>query len=181
MKRPPFAWHKVTKKLLRHYPNVAHLSQAIVSVSLQQIFLIDRLTLVGAFPVSTSRFGTGTMQNSFRTPLGAHCVVLKIGADRPLLTRFVGRRAQGKADLNTLNCIGDNDTICTRILWLTGLQQGYNKGGFFDSMRRYIYIHGTTDEKRIGVPSSLGCIRMRNHDVCKVFEVLQQGSLVYIL
>ena len=95
--------------------------------------------------------------------------------------RFKARRASGEiASLNRYATISSNDVICTRILWLTGLEPGINQGGQHDSKRRCIYIHGTIDEKRMGRTSSIGCIRMRNQDLTELFDVLQVGSLVHI-
>lgn len=107
---------------------------------------------------------------------------MKIGASEPLYRCFKTRRATDKiATLNPYTTIGSEDTICTRILWLAGLEPQINQGGYHDSERRYIYIHGTTDEKRIGRLSSIGCIRMKNLDVIEVFNALQQNSIVHII
>lgn len=107
---------------------------------------------------------------------------MKIGEGQPLLRYFKARRTTNKiASVNRYATISKADTVCTRILWLGGLEPRINQGGYCDSERRYIYIHGTTDEKRIGRPSSIGCIRMKNLDVLKVFDTLQQNSIVYII
>lgn len=138
--------------------------------------------LFGTYRVSTSRFGAGSRQNSLRTPLGAHHVCEKIGEGCEALTLFRGRRVVGEhGRVNPLATVSKIDAVCTRILWLEGLEPGYNRGGILDSRRRFIYIHGTIDECRIGVPSSIGCIRMRNDSVIKVFAALTTGSLVHIV
>ena len=106
---------------------------------------------------------------------------MKIGEGEPLYRRFKARQATDKiAALNLYATLSSEDAICTRILWLAGLEPKVNQGGYYDSQRRYIYIHGTTDEKRIGRPSSVGCIRMKNKDVVEVFDVLDCNSIVYI-
>lgn len=154
----------------------------MVSVAEQRVYLIDRMRLQASYMVSTSKYGTGTRHGSQRTPTGAHYVACKIGEDAPLLTVFVGRRAtRGKAVVDPPEAIGGRDVISSRILWLAGLEYGRNAGWQCDSMQRHIYIHGTDDEKRVGRPSSHGCIRMKNNDVCELFDVLHEGSLVYIL
>lgn len=181
VRRPSFPWYRIVRMMVRHYPRGAGLPQALVSISDQTIYLVRRFHLLASYPISTSRFGTGTIWHSYRTPLGVHCVAQKIGAASSLLTRFKARRRQGKAKLNPLPTISSEDAVCTRILWLDGLENRYNRNGFLDSLRRCIYIHGTIDEKRIGRPSSLGCIRMRNTDVCRVFDLLENNSLVCIL
>lgn len=145
------------------------------------MYLVKNMHLCGTYRISTSRFGTGSRQNSLHTPLGAHRVCEKIGEGYATLTLFRGRKAvEERAQLNPLATISRVDAVCTRILWLEGLEPGYNLGGCFDSRRRFIYIHGTVDERRIGIPSSIGCIRMRNDSVIKVFAALATGSLVYI-
>ena len=154
---------------------------ALVSIAAQRLYLIKRLHLVGSYRVSSSRYGVGSLWHSLRTPLGAHCVREKIGADCKPLTLFKGRKATGQqAVLNPLATVSASDAICTRILWLDGLEVGCNHGGYFDSARRCIYIHGTADERRLGRPSSIGCIRMGNEDVLEIFSALNVNSLVYI-
>ena len=74
----------------------------------------------------------------------------------------------------------DEDVITTRILWLEGLETGVNQGGQYDSLDRYIYIHGTSDEAHIGQPASIGCIRMKNEEVIDLFNRVEEGSLVLI-
>lgn len=147
----------------------------------QRIYVVKRLTLQSQYAVSTSRYGLGSSYGSYRTPTGVHAVAEKIGQGEPLLMRFKARGASGEiVSLNPYTTISSNDVICTRILWLTGLEHGINQGGQRDSKRRCIYIHGTIDEKRIGRPSSIGCIRMRNQDLIELFDILQVGSLVHI-
>ena len=155
---------------------------ALVSVAAQRLYLVKCLHLVGGYRVSTSRFGVGAFEHSRRTPPGAHCVHEKIGDGCAPLTLFRARRPAAKpAALNPLPTISVRDTVCTRVLWLDGLEPRCNRGGARDSASRFIYVHGTVDERRIGRPSSIGCIRMRNDDVIKVFNALVVGSLVYVI
>ena len=168
--------------MLRSYPQYARYPLALVDIRTQQLYLVKRLHLCGLYPVSTSRYGIGSVEDSYKTPQGVHRVAVKIGEGEPLYRCFEARRISGKiASLNPYATIGLEDTICTRILWLAGLEPRINQGGYHDSKRRYIYLHGTTDEKRIGRPSSIGCIRMKNLDVVEVFNILQKNSIVQII
>ena len=181
IERPGVPWYKYSRRVVRSYPDRALLPHALVSLSCQRIYLVKQLNLISVYPVSTSRFGVGSEWGSYRTPAGMHYVAEKIGGNAPLMTRFSRRQASAEiVALNQLAGISDRDIIATRIIWLAGLEERINRGGRLDSMRRCIYIHGTVDEKRIGRPASLGCIRMRNYDVCEVFDTLQINSPVYI-
>jgi|SRR5208283_5055033 len=124
---------------------------------------------------STSRFGLGQIEGSYRTPLGLHRVVEKIGGGWPPGTVFKGRRPigytwQGMPDAK----------ITTRILWLEGLEPGFNRGGNVDSHARYIYIHGTGDQTTIGKPMSCGCLHLADTDLIPLFDQLPGGTLVWI-
>ena len=180
--RPRFNWYRLARGLRGRYPRGRCRPLALVDVGVQRLYLVERLHLAAAYRVSTSRFGTGSRRGSRRTPLGAHRVREKIGYGCELLTLFRAREpVAGRASLNPLATISRRDAVCTRILWLEGLEPGVNLGGSFDSASRFIYIHGTVDERRIGRPSSVGCIRMSNADVVAVFGVLEPGSLVYVV
>ncbi|MHC1763033.1 MAG: L,D-transpeptidase family protein [Verrucomicrobiia bacterium] len=127
------------------------------------------------YRVSTSRFGTGQQSGSNRTPLGLHRVAEKIGGGYPAGTVFESRRAvgftwQGKPGA----------PIAHRILWLEGLEPGFNRGGNVDSHARYIYIHGLGDEPTLGRPASRGCIHMAGADLMPLFDRLPTGTLVWI-
>ena len=126
--------------------------------------------------VSTSRFGAGERSGSYRTPRGLHAIRAKIGAGAPRDTVFVGRRPTGEIYTDALaRQFPDRDWILTRILWLSGLEPGRNRLGPVDTMRRYIYIHGMPDSEPVGVPGSIGCIRMRNDDIVEFFELVPVG------
>lgn len=179
MKRPEFNWRKLCRLLSLKYPDRATLPVALVSVARQRMYLVDNMRLRTDYPVSTSRFGVGTRVHSFRTPSGAHRVAWKFGGGAAPGRIFKGRRDTGKTAVPGSPV--DGDVVCTRILWLDGLEAGHNRGATCDSYRRYIYIHGTMDEWRIGRPASHGCIRMRNDDVCEAYDILEEESLVYVL
>lgn len=130
---------------------------------------------VQGYVVSTSRFGTGQQEGSNRTPLGLHRIAEKIGAGRPIGTVYRGRRPVG------LTWAGSPGAAIThRILWLEGLEPGWNRGGEVDSQRRYIYLHGTGDETTLGRPSSRGCIHVAGRDILPLFDTVPVGSLVWI-
>ena len=153
-----------------------------ISIADQTLDLLaDDDTLLERYRVSTAANGAGEQCGSYQTPRGAHIVRAKIGADLPLGSVFVGRRATGEIWSPELSAAyPERDWILTRILWLSGTEPGFNRLGDVDSMRRYIYIHGTPDSEPMGVPNSHGCIRMRNVDVAELFERVQVGTGVYI-
>ncbi len=132
--------------------------------------------------ISTARNGVGEVENSFCTPRGWHKIRAKIGKDVPVNTVFRARRPTGEIYTKALReqFPERNDWILTRILWLSGLEPGFNRLGPVDSMRRYIYIHGCPDDDPMGVTSSHGCIKMRNSDVIELFDKIEAGTLVYI-
>ncbi|HTQ76071.1 MAG TPA: L,D-transpeptidase [Burkholderiales bacterium] len=133
------------------------------------------------YSVSTSRHGAGEEEGSFRTPRGAHIVRAKIGAGQPLNTVFRGRRPTGEIWTPELGeRFPGRDWILTRILWLSGCEMGKNRLGRVDTMRRYIYIHGSPDVVPMGIPGSIGCIRMRNGDIVELFQSVPAGTTVRI-
>ncbi len=123
------------------------------------------------YRVSTSKFGPGEKNGSFCTPRGSHLVRAKIGAGQPLGAVFVRRRPTGEVWTPQLHeRYPGRDWILTRILWLSGREPGRNRLGDVDTMRRYIYIHGSPDLADFGQPGSIGCVRMRNRDIVELFE-----------
>jgi hypothetical protein len=131
--------------------------------------------------ISTAEKGTGQNKGSFCTPLGQHIVRAKIGQGAPLYAQFAARRLTGKIWHPSMS--GNNtkeDWILTRILWLSGLEIGFNRLGNQDTMQRFIYIHGTNDLSRLGKPVSHGCIRMDNQDIIDLFEEINIGDHVLI-
>ena len=155
----------------------------VVSVGAQAADLLDdRGIHVRRYVVSTAANGPGEIRNSFCTPRGHHVVRAKIGAGMPAGTVFVKRRPTGETCTPEL-CAENpgRDWILTRILWLSGTQPGFNRLGDRDTMQRYIYIHGTGDETRLGAPGSKGCIRMSNRDIVELFDLLPAGTPVEIM
>lgn len=134
------------------------------------------------YAVSTSARGLGQEFGSEKTPLGRHIIRAKIGENAALNSVFVARRPTGEIYSPALAAaFPERDWILTRILWLSGCEPGFNRLAKVDSMRRYIYIHGTPDDQPMGVPASHGCIRMRNADVRDLFDQVQAGVRVNIL
>jgi hypothetical protein len=134
-----------------------------------------RHTFVKRFRCSASRFGIGQAQGSNRTPLGLHRIAEKIGGGWPVGAVFKSRQAVGY----TWQGLPDA-TITSRILWLEGLEPGFNRGGSVDSRARYIYIHGTGDERGLGRPASCGCIHLAADDLIPLFDRVPVGTLVWI-
>ena len=131
--------------------------------------------------VSTARNGVGEEQGSERTPRGAHYIRAKIGAGQPVNAVFVSRRPTGEIYSPQLRAaFPGRDWILTRILWLSGLEPGKNRLGNVDTMRRYIYIHGCPDDDPMGAPGSRGCVKMRNQDIIKLFDLVPAGARVLI-
>jgi lipoprotein-anchoring transpeptidase ErfK/SrfK len=153
-----------------------------VQVPAQTLELFDSGRLVRRYPISTSNRGTGEMYGSFCTPRGRHLVRAKIGAGAAPNTVFVKRRPTGEVyDSELAARFPGRDWILTRILWLSGCEPGFNRLGEVDTMRRYIYIHGSPDSAVMGRPGSIGCIRMHNRDIVELFDLIEPGTPVDIL
>jgi L,D-transpeptidase YbiS len=136
----------------------------------------DDYKLTKKFSCSTSRFGIGQTEGSNCTPLRLHRIAEKIGAGAPAGTVFKGRQAIGHVSQPGLA----DAKITTRIMWLEGLEPGFNRGGNVDSHARYIYIHGTADQASIGKPASCGCVHLADDDLIPLFDLLPAGTLVWI-
>ncbi len=152
-----------------------------VSLEEQRLELLDDGTVVKTYQVSTAANGAGESADSFQTPRGRHVIRAKIGDGEPEGAVFRARRSTGEiysAELAREH--PDRDWVLTRILWLSGTEVGKNRLESVDSMRRYIYIHGTPYSDRLGEPASLGCIRMGNDDVVELFDLVPLGTLVEI-
>jgi UDP-N-acetylmuramate--alanine ligase len=149
----------------------------VVRVESQKLFCINDGSVAKEYTISTSQYGTGNIENSNRTPLGIHRIIEKIGAGMPAGTVFRDRIDTGERWLPGQP--GEN-MILTRILRLEGLEQGINRGPGIDSYERYIYIHGTNKEDRIGTPLSNGCVVMRNSDIVGLFDLVEEGTFVII-
>ena len=134
------------------------------------------------YDVSSSRNGAGEQHGSYCTPRGRHVVRAKIGKGEPVNTVFVRRRPTGEIYTPALGeQFPARDWILTRILWLSGCEPGFNRLGVVDTMRRYIYIHGSPDSVEMGKPGSIGCIRMRNADLLELYELVAPGTRVDIM
>ena len=154
----------------------------VVSLTRQELRLLDAGVLRTTFSVSTSRHGPGEHAGSLCTPRGRHVIRAMIGAGAPPGAVFRGRRQTGEICTPELvRASPGRDWILTRILWLSGLERGHNRLGDVDTMRRYVYIHGTPDVEPMGVPFSHGCIRMRNADVVVLFDAVRPGTIVDIV
>jgi lipoprotein-anchoring transpeptidase ErfK/SrfK len=153
-----------------------------ISIGLQQLDLLDDAgKLIKRYSISSARNGVGEQNGSFRTPRGRHIVRAKIGAGAPFNTVFVERRPTGETYSPELaKRHPKRDWILTRILWLSGLERGYNRLGQVDTMRRAIYIHGSPDTADMGKPGSRGCIRMHNRDIVELFDLVSVRTLVEI-
>jgi hypothetical protein len=156
-------------------------SYLYIDLGQQQLLRYQHGMPVEQYPVSTSVNGAGEYMGSEQTPRGWHRVRARIGAGCPENSVFVGRRPTGELYTPEL-CAQhpDRDWILSRILWLCGNEPGRNRLGDVDSMRRYIYIHGTPDSEPMGQPGSHGCIRMRNKELIQLFEGVSVGMPVLI-
>jgi lipoprotein-anchoring transpeptidase ErfK/SrfK len=133
------------------------------------------------YRVSTAKNGPGEINGSFCTPRGLHIIRAKIGAGAVVNTVFVRRRPTGEIYTPELGTrFPGRDWMLTRILWLSGCEPGRNRLGKVDTMRRYIYIHGSPDTVEMGKPGSIGCIRMRNVDLLELFQQVTAGTRVEI-
>src|SRR6266550_78108 len=152
-------------------PDMLH--QIVISARDQKLALLDRGNVMAIYPVSTSKFGLGDWQRSSYTPLGKLEIAKKIGDNAPPGAVFKDRRRTGEI---VLPDSPGRDPIVTRILWLRGLEP-QNANAF----SRYIYIHGTPEERFTGMPASYGCIRMRSNDIISLYENVGVGAEVTIV
>ena len=140
-----------------------------VDIESQSLLHIKKGTVLKVYNISSSAYGTGSKENSFKTPLGKHEIYKKLGSNLPANAILKGRVWNGAiADIIKEPIDTDFDHVTSRIMWLDGLEEGLNKGEGIDSRKRFIYIHGTAEEGLIGKPASDGCIRMYNDDVIAV-------------
>ena len=152
-----------------------------IDISKQRLFLLDNMEIVRSYPISSSKYGEGSTQNSFKTPLGNHVIKEMIGNNAIKNTIFTSRiNTKRQAEIIHDEAKSDNDYVTTRIMWLDGQEEGKNKGKGVDSYQRYIYIHGTHEEGLIGQKASHGCIRMFNSDVIELFNDVKKGTKVFI-
>lgn len=153
-----------------------------VSVKHQRLYLIENDSTIRKYPISTAEKGMGCKRNSYKTPPGLHTIKTKIGDNVPKGGIFESRLYNGKiAKIITDDARADGDYVTSRIMWLQGEEPGVNRGRNVDSYNRYIYIHGTAEEGRIGRPASHGCIRMKNDDVIELYDLVDEGTPILIL
>lgn len=133
------------------------------------------------YAISTGLNGIGEQENSGKTPRGWHKIDVKIGQDCPENTVFIARQETGEIYSAELAAeFPHRDWILTRILWLAGLEPGFNAGEGCDTFNRYIYIHGTPDTEPMGIAKSHGCIRMYNTDLIELFDLVDENALIFI-
>lgn len=169
-------------KLKRQYPEYTSRTILLVNILQQRLYHIKNQNLVKEHMVSSAINGTGNTDGSGKTPLGAHFVREKVGENALLGSQFKGRKLTGHRVkiLTNSDERSKDDNITSRILWLSGLEAGINQGKGIDSYHRYIYIHGTDEEGRLGTPASHGCIRMANQDIIDLYPAIDRSTLVYI-
>ncbi len=153
----------------------------VVNPERQELYLVEDGKIAKVFKVSTGIKGLGGKEHSGMTPTGAHRVAEKIGEGAKLGSVFSSRELTGEqVSIENLNN-GKDPLTLTRLLWLQGLEAGVNAGGEVDTYSRYIYIHGTNQEAKLGEPMSYGCIRMKNTEVAELFDLITVGTLVEII
>ncbi|HNG47118.1 MAG TPA: L,D-transpeptidase, partial [Agitococcus sp.] len=147
----------------------------------QQLTVWQQQQIIAQFIISSALKGAGEIQGSEQTPRGQHIIRAKIGQNQPINSVFKARRPTGEIYNAQLAAqFPTRDWILTRIMWLSGCELGKNRGGRYDTMRRYIYIHGTPDTEPMGIPKSHGCIRMRNEDIIQLFDLVPVYTPVII-
>lgn len=168
--------------LQQRFPNYSTRQVILIDASNQRLLLIENGQVTNRWIISTAEAGLGSRKGSNQTPLGAHRLAQKIGDGAPLGTVFKARQNTGRVAkiLTTPGARSGEDNVTTRVMWLDGLEPGKNKGGAVDSYQRFIYIHGTDEEGRLGAPASHGCIRMRNQDVVDLYDRVREDTLVFI-
>jgi len=159
---------------------VSHIRILIPSQTLE--LLDDQDRLMRRYLVSTSSRGVGEKNGSYRTPRGRHIIRAKIGHGQPANTVFVERRPTGEIySAELASQFPRRDWMLTRLLWLSGCEPGFNRLGEVDTMRRFIYLHGSPDTAVMGQPGSIGCVRMHNPDILELFDLVPVGISVDIL
>ncbi|MBS4050685.1 L,D-transpeptidase [Methylomonas rivi] len=152
-----------------------------ICIASQQLTVLENERVIKRYPVSTAKKGPGQLKGSECTPTGRHKIRAKIGAGAAINSVFIGRRFTGEIYTPQLAAAEPKrDWILSRILWLSGLEPGFNRYGEVDTAWRYIYIHGCPDHLMLGMPASHGCIRMHNADVIELFDSIDAGCPVFI-
>lgn len=151
-----------------------------ISTATMQFYVQGALSK--SYVVSTSKRPPSNVKNSLGTPRGLHEIAERIGAGQPPGMVFKARIPTGRhfSEMPDVAPDSPDNLITSRILWLRGLEPGVNRGGEVDTYERYIYLHGTNREDRIGEPISAGCVLMRNLDIVELYENVRAGDLVWI-
>ena len=152
----------------------------VVSIEKQEMALLEKGEISAVFTISSSKNPPSFLADSYGTPTGLHAIADKIGAGAPEGTVFKGREPTGQVYSQVSSEDGERNLITSRILRLRGLEIGKNSGEGRDSYDRYIYIHGSNHEDRIGQPFSGGCVEMFNADVIELFDRVDEGDLIWI-
>ena len=153
----------------------------LIDIATQRLRLEQDNKVVMEVAVATAKNGPGERNGSECTPRGLHRVRAKIGGGCQADTVFVARRPTGERFSEQMRREQpQRDWILSRILWLCGEERGRNRGGDVDTMRRYVYIHGCPDSDEMGIPSSHGCVKMRNQDIIRLFDLVTVGTPVLI-
>lgn len=154
-----------------------------VRISTATLQFYRRGVLVKSYVISTSKRPPSNVKNSLGTPRGLHEIAERVGAGQPSGMVFKSRVPTGRhfSEVAAIDPENANDNLITsRILWLRGLEPGVNRGGDVDTYERYVYLHGTNHEDRIGEPLSAGCVLLRNLDIVELYEEVRAGDLVWI-
>ena len=152
-----------------------------IGIKRQKLYLFEANIISKIYKVSTSLKGAGNEMSSYKTPLGLHFIYEKIGNNAPIGTLFINKKNTNKiVEIDSLTLNQNKDEITTRLMSLMGKELNINKGGRVDTFKRGIYIHGTSNEKSIGKPSSHGCIRMKNNDIIELFNSVDKQIPVFL-
>ena len=152
----------------------------VVRISTATLQFFRGGVLVKAYPVSTSKLPPSNVKDSFGTPTGLHEIAERIGAGQPPGMVFKARVPTGRHFSELPDAETERNLITSRILWLRGLEPGVNQGDAVDTYQRYVYVHGTNHEDKIGEPISAGCVLMRNLDIIELYEQVRRGDQVWI-
>jgi hypothetical protein len=150
----------------------------VVSIGRASLQFFNGKRLVKSYVISTSRKPPSNIKHSLGTPRGLHAIAERIGAGQPTGMVFASRVPTGRHFSELPE--SESNLITTRILWLKGLEPGVNLGGEVDTYERYVYIHGTNHEDRIGSPMSAGCVLMKNLEIIELYEQVRSGDMVLI-
>lgn len=172
-----------TSEYLETFYKHAQIKQLLfVSIKYQKMYLIRYGNIVSEYDISSSKYGVGNKIHSQKTPTGIHWIKHKMGRRTPPNGILKGGSHTGEiAEIEYEPIATATDLVTSRALWLEGLEWGINHGKGVDSYDRKIYIHGTPEEGLIGQPASHGCIRMKNHDITELFDLVEKGLYVLIL